>query len=59
MTNTDQAIDLLNQALDKLDKDLDPAYQIHEAIKFIKAAENDVSMWRNKYLMKVTEPVNG
>ena len=42
MTNTDHAITLLYEALDKIDKDLDPSYQIQEAIKFCKAAEDVV-----------------
>lgn len=58
MTNAQHAIDLLRQALDKIDKDLDPTYQIMEAIKFCEASDGDVTMWRNKYLMKVSEPVN-
>ena len=57
MTNAQHAIDILRQALDKIDKDLDPTYQITEAIKFCEAAEDDVKMWRNKYLMKISEPV--
>jgi hypothetical protein len=56
MTNTEHAIQLLYEALDKIDKDLDPSYQIQEAIKFCKAAEDDVKMWKNKYLMEVSKP---
>lgn len=56
MTNTNHAIQLLYEALDKIDKDLDPAYQIRQAIYYIKAAEDDVKMWKNKYLMEVSKP---
>lgn len=56
MTNNDHAINLLYEALAKIDKDLDPSYQIQEAIKFCKAAEDDVKMWKNKYLMEVSKP---
>lgn len=56
MTNTDHAIQLLYEALAKIDKDLDPTYQIQEAIKFCKAAEDDVKMWKNKWSMEVSKP---
>ena len=56
MTNTDHAIQLLYEALDKIDKDLDPSYQIQEAIKFCKAAEDDVKMWKNKWADEVARP---
>lgn len=56
MTNTDQVIQLLQEALAKIDKDLDPSYQIRQAIYFCKAAEDDVKMWKNKYLMEVSKP---
>lgn len=57
MNNTDHAIDLLNKAKEKYDAGLDPSFQIMEAIKFVQAAASDVNLWKNKYLMKISEPV--
>ena len=56
MTNTEHAIQLLYEALDKIDNGLDPSYQIRQAIYLCKAAEDDVKMWKNKYLMEVSKP---
>lgn len=57
MTNAQHAIALIDEAIAKMDADLDPRYQLDQAKKMMLAADNDVIMWRNKYLMKITEPV--
>lgn len=57
MTNTHEATTLLKEAKEKYDNGLDPSYQIEQAIKAVERASEDVSMWRNKYLAKLTEPV--
>lgn len=57
MTNAQHAISLIDEAIKKLDADLDPRFQLEQAKKMMLAADNDVTMWRNKYLMKISEPV--
>lgn len=57
MTNAQHAIDLINEAIEKIQNGLDPIYQLEQAKKMAAASDNDVTMWRNKYLMKVSEPV--
>lgn len=55
MTNAEHAEELLRQALDKIDKDLDPTYQIQEAIKFCRASGADVSDWKKRYCEAVSK----
>jgi len=56
MTNNQHCIQLLIEAKQKYDSGLDPSYQIAEAIKLCEAADRDMDMWRNKYLMEVSKP---
>ena len=57
MTNTELAKQQLMIAMKKINDELDPSYDIMEALKHIDNAGRDVDYWKNKYLMKLSEVV--
>lgn len=49
MTPLDSCREYLNQALEKLDADKDPTFQIKEAMRFLDHLEKHIQELRNKW----------